>query len=82
MQNYSEYDESSELMTGIEDATITPIEINGHTGYIIEGTAEDEKTNIVTVAWSNDTNWFSITGFGISSDQIIQIASNVRKIIK
>lgn len=79
---YSEYDETSELMTGIEDATITPIEINGHTGYIIEGMAEDEKTNTVTVTWSNDTNWFSITGFGISSDLMIQVASNVRKIIK
>jgi len=79
---YSEYDENAELMTGIENASISSIEINGHTGYVIEGTAEDGETHTVTVTWSNDTHWFSMTGFGISSNQMIQIASSVRKIIK
>lgn len=79
---YSEYDENAELMTGIENASISSIEINGHTGYAIEGIAQDGETHTVTVTWSNDTHWFSITSFGISSEQVIQIASSVRAIIK
>ena len=79
---YQELDENSELMAGIEGSCVRSIQINGRPGYIIEGTAQDGNTDTITITWVNDTNWFSITGFGLSSEQMLQIAAGVKKIIK
>lgn len=77
---FSEYDDSADLMVGIENCTVNPIEIRGHAGYIVEGLSADLVTHGVTLVWQSDTKWFCLTGFGVSSSDAIMVATSVKEI--
>ena len=79
---FDEYDQNTDLLAGTENSTVSAITINGHSGYMIEGIAIDGITHAVTIVWQNDSKWFSVTGFGISSSEAITVATSVKKIIK
>lgn len=79
---YDEYDENTDLLAGTENSTLSAITINGHSGYMIDGVSIDGITLAVTIVWQNDSKWFSVTGFGISSNEAITVATSVKEIIK
>lgn len=79
---FDEYDEDTDLLAGIEDSNVRAITINGHSGYIIDGVAIDGVKHAVTIIWQNDSKWFAITGFGISSYEAMTVATSVKQIIK
>lgn len=78
---FDEYDDSTGMTSGIENATVSTVTINGHTGYLIDGTASDGITHAVTIIWQNDKKWFSIAGYGISTNEALMIATSVKEII-
>lgn len=79
---FDECDEDTTMMTGTEDSEVRSMRINGQEGYLIDGIAADGVTHAVTLVWQNDTKWFSITGFGLSTNEVITIATSVKNIIK
>lgn len=79
---FNEYNEHTDMMAGTEKCTISSILINGNPGIMIEGPGADGVTLGVTITWQNDTNWFCVTTFGLSTDEALQIARSVRRIIK
>ena len=70
------------MMTGTENSTISYVDINGSTGVLITGPAIDDITWAVTIIWQNDANWFHIVTFGLSTDEALQVARSVRRIVK
>lgn len=79
---FDECDEDTTMMAGTENSTISSLTISGHPGYLIDGIAIDGVTHAVTLVWQNDTKWFSITGFGVSTNEVITVATSVKEIIK
>lgn len=79
---FNEYNEHTDMMAGTEKCTISSILINGNPGMMIEGPCADGVTLGVTITWQNDTNWFCVTTFGLSTDEALQVARSVRRIIK
>ncbi len=79
---FLEHDEYTEMLSGTDNSTVSTININGHSGYIIDGITSDGVTHTITLIWQNDTKWFSITGFGLAKEEAIAVATSVKKIIK
>lgn len=79
---FDECDEDTTMMAGTENSTVSSLTINGHHGYLIDGIAIDGVTHAVTLVWQNDTKWFSITGFGMSTNEVITVATSVKEIIR
>lgn len=79
---FCEHGPTSTMVTGTENAETTTITINGTTAYLLDGIASDGKTHTVYVIWQNDTNWFDVTGFGISTEEAIAVARSVRSVVK
>lgn len=79
---FLEHDEHTDMLTGIDNSTVSTVSINGHSGYIVDGTTSDGVTHTITLIWQNDTKWFSITGFGLAKDEAIAVATSVKEIIK
>lgn len=75
--SFAEYDEDTTVIEGTEGTTISYIEINGHTAYIIEGIAFGGVPT-VSVTWTNQKNWFTLTTYGISREETVKVALNVR----
>lgn len=79
---FDELDENWDMMAGTENSTISSVDINGATGVLIEGYTYDGVTWAVTITWQNDTNWFSIVTFGLPTDEALQVARSVKRIVK
>lgn len=79
--SFAEYDDDTTVIAGTEGTTISYIEISGHTAYIIEGIAFGGLPT-VSVTWTNQMNWFSLTTYGISKDEVLKIAFNVKPIYR
>lgn len=79
---FIENNENSDMMAGTDNSTVSSITINGHPGFLIDGVTSDGITHTTTVVWQNDTKWFSITSFGLSSNEVMTIATRVKEIIK
>ena len=79
---FQEFDEYAEMWAGTDNSTIRNVDINGATAVLIEGYTSDNVTWAVTITWQNDTNWFSITTFGLPTDEALRIARSVRRIVK
>lgn len=79
---FEEFTENTTMMAGTELCTISQILINGSQGTLIEGPGADGVTWGVTITWQNDTNWFCVTTFGLTTDEALQIARSVRRIVK
>lgn len=67
---------------GTDNATITEIEINGATGYVIDGYSRNGTVHAVTITWAIDDRWFSLVAKNVETDEAIRIARSVKKIIK
>lgn len=67
---------------GTDNATLTEIDINGATGYIIDGSSREGTVHAVTITWAIDDRWFSVVTKNVETDEAIQIARSVKKIIK
>lgn len=79
---FNEFDGNTDMMAGTEECTISSILINGNQGTLIEGPGADGVTWGVTITWQNDTNWFCITTFGLPTDEALQIARSVKRVVK
>lgn len=79
---FQEFDEYSEMWAGTDNSTIRNVDVNGSEAVLIEGYTSDHVTWSVTVTWQNDTNWFSITTFGLPTDEALRIARSVKRIVK
>lgn len=79
--SFAEYDDDTTVIAGTEGTTLSYIEINGHTAYIIEGIAFGGLPT-VSVTWTNQMNWFSLTTYGISKDEVLKIAFNIKPIYR
>jgi len=77
--SFAECDEDTTVVEGTEGTTISYIEINGHTACIIEGIAFGGVPT-VSVTWTNQKNWFTLTTYGISRDETVKVALNVKPI--
>lgn len=78
---FDELDEDSTMMAGTDNSTIRNVDINGATAVLIEGITSDGVTWAVTITWQNDINWFSITTFGLPTDEALRIARSVKRIV-
>lgn len=79
---FDELNENSTMMAGTENSTIRNVSINGSTAVLIEGPGADGVTWAVTVTWQNDTNWFCVTTFGLPTEEALQVARSVKRIVK
>ena len=79
---FDEFTSYTDMMVGTEDCTISPILINGNQGTLIQGPGADGITLGVTITWQNDTNWFCVTTFGLTTEEAIAVASSVKRITK
>ena len=41
-----------------------------------------EQAYVEDITWQNDSNWFCVTTFGLSTDEALQVARSVRQIVK
>lgn len=79
---FDEYDEGTTSLSGTENATIRYVDINGANAYLIEGYASNGVTWVANLVWQNDTNWFQIIAYGLPTDEALQIARSVRRVVK
>lgn len=74
--SFGEYGEDTTLLQGTEGATISCIEINGQVAYVIEGEGYGGM-HTVSITWTNQKRWFSISTFNMSKEETVKIAQNV-----
>ena len=79
---FSEYSNGAGVVTGTDNAEMKEIDINGNPAYLIDGIASDGKTHTVNIFWQNETNWFGVVAYGLSTDEALQVARSVRRIVK
>jgi len=79
---FQEFDEYAEMWAGTDNSTIRNVDVNGSAAVLIEGCTSDNVTWAVTITWQNDTNWFCVTTFGLSTDEALRIARSVKRIVK
>lgn len=79
---FDEMDENTDLLAGTDNSVISMISINGYPGCPIEGPAIDGVTGAVTIVWQNDVKWFSVTTFGVSTEEALRVARSVRQIVQ
>lgn len=79
---FEEFDESTEMWAGTDNAIIRNVDINGSTAHLIEGYTSDGVTWAVTLVWNNETNWFQIVTFGLPTDEALRVARSVKRIVK
>ena len=79
---FDELDADYTMMAGTDNSTITNVDINGANGILIAGITTDGITLANTITWQNDTNWFCVVTFGVSTDEALQVARSVRRIVK
>lgn len=79
---FSEYSNGAGVVTGTDNAEMKEIDINGHPGYLINGIASNGTTHTVNIFWQNETNWFGVVAYGLSTDEALQVARSVRRIVK
>lgn len=79
---FSEYSNGAGVVTGTDNAEMKEIDINGNPAYLIDGIASDGKTHTVNIFWQNETNWFGVVTYGLSTDEALQVARSVRRIVK
>lgn len=80
--SFSESTEEVSGNAGTDNATITEIDINGATGYVIDGSTRNGTVHAVTITWAIDDRWFSVVTKNVETDEAIRIARSVKKIIK
>lgn len=79
---FDEYSDNSDMMVGTENCSVSTIAINGHNGYIVDGLAADGMTHSVTIVWQGDSKWYCVSGFGISTNDAILVATSVKEVIR
>lgn len=79
---FSEYSNGAGVVTGTDNAEMKEIDINGNPAYLINGIASDGKTHTVNIFWQNETNWFGVVAYGLSTDEALRVARSVRRIVK
>ena len=79
---FSEYSNGAGVVTGTDNAEMKEIDINGNPAYLIDGIASDGKTHTVNIFWQNETNWFGVVTYGLSTDEALRVARSVRRIVK
>ena len=79
---FDEYTEDTDMMIGTENTTISTVDINGFSAYLIEGPAADGVTWSVSITWQNDTNWFHVLSYGLPTEEAIAVARSVRRVVK
>ena len=79
---FSENDDGSSLDAGLEEQSISHADINGSTAYILSGHTNDGATHMLTIVWSRDEKWFELNCSGLTAEESLKIARNVRKIIR
>lgn len=75
---FSELSEKAGAASGTEDAVVSYADIGGREACVIEYT-EDRG---ISITWQNDEKMFALGCRNITKDEAIQIARNVRKIIR
>ncbi len=81
--NFGEMDENASQVSGIEGATISYTDIDGHTAVVIEtDRPENDADSYVGITWDNGEKWFSVDTSGIPKDEALKIARSVKKILK
>ena len=79
---FSEKDENITMDAGTENQKDNPVDVNGSQGYLIEGTTPDGNIHTVTVVWFRDDRWFELSSSNMETEEVLQVARNVRKIIR
>lgn len=74
--SFGEYGEDTTFFQGTDGTTISCVEINGHVAYVIEGEGYGGIQS-VSVTWTNQKIWFSISSYNMSKDETIKVALNV-----
>ena len=79
---FSENDDGSALGAGLETQSISHVDINGSTAYILSGHTNDSAVRMLTIVWSRDEKWFELSCSNLTVEESLKIARNVRKIIR
>ena len=73
---FCELDEDAYAAVGTEGADVSYIDLNGTFALkLVDGKG-------MSLTWSNDERWFMIDANGLSEDEVIRIATSVKKILK
>lgn len=78
---FGEYDESTVTVMGTDDADVSYISIHGQPASVVEAVSVYDELPIVSIAWSNNVNWFNLYTFGLGKEETLRIAEAI-KIIK
>lgn len=73
---FDEYNETVSKLSGTEGGTIEYVNINGSVGCMIY------SDTAVDLTWERDGKILCLTAYGISTDEALQIARSVRRIVK
>ena len=81
--SFSEMDDKTTQVNGIEGATVAYMDINGRTAVVIETEhPENEADYFVGITWDHGEKWFSVNTSGIPKEEALKIARSVKRIIK
>lgn len=80
--SFAELDSGATILHGTEGTTITEVNIQGHTGTLIDGMASSGDFHVVSIVWNTDTRMLMVTADDMDVEEVLQIARSVKKIIK
>lgn len=77
---FTELSDGATGYVGTDDTEISYVKIGNGPAQVIDGYTE--SFHVVTVTWSVEDRWFMLTTYNISTQETLQIASSVKKIVK
>lgn len=77
---FGEYESDATGYSGTDNTEMSYIDIQGRTGMLIDGYTGDLHT--VNITWANDTHWFSVIGYAMDTEVVIEVARSVKKIVE
>lgn len=73
---FEEYDDGTDLTTGLEDSIFYETDINGCPAIVCESSRED--VSFIHIIWANDDRWFSVSAYDYDRNEAFCVARSVR----
>ena len=79
---FSEYDENTQGLVGTDGATVTEVDVQGHTATVVDGTALDGETRAITIVWSAGDKMLVVNTYDVSLEEALKVVRSVQPVDK
>ena len=79
---FAEMDEYTGGHVGTDGATVTEVDVNGHTATVVDGIALDGETRAITILWSEGNKMLSVNTYDVSLEEALKVARSVQPVEK